>query len=84
MLQSMGSQRVRHSLATELRTEFHIALWSTPLVPSDLVQMFSYKKRRPYIPTSLVVQWLRIHLAIQRMWIQSLVGELRSHKPWSN
>ena len=28
--------------------------------------------------TSLVVQWLRIHLAMQGMWVGSLVGELRS------
>ena len=25
--------------------------------------------------TSLVVQWLRIHLAMQGMWVGSLVGE---------
>ena len=31
------------------------------------------------IGTSLVVQWLRIHLPMQEMWVQSLVGELRSH-----
>ena len=29
--------------------------------------------------TSLVVQWLRIHLAMQGSWIQSLAEELRSH-----
>ena len=29
----------------------------------------------------LVVQWLRICLAMQRMWVWSLVGELRSHMP---
>ena len=29
--------------------------------------------------TSLVVQWLRIHLAMQGIWVSSLVGELRSH-----
>ena len=33
---------------------------------------------------SLVVQWLRIHLAMQGTQVQSLVGELRSHMPWSN
>ena len=31
--------------------------------------------------TSLVVQWLRIHLAMQGLEVQSLVEELRSHKP---
>ena len=34
--------------------------------------------------TSLVVKWLRIHLALQGTWVQSLVGELRSHMPQSN
>ena len=29
--------------------------------------------------TSLVVQWLRIYLAMQGMWVQSLVGEVRFH-----
>ena len=29
--------------------------------------------------TSLVVQWLRIHLAIQGVWVPSLVRELRPH-----
>ena len=31
--------------------------------------------------TSLVVQWLRLHFPIQGVQVQSLVGELRSHKP---
>ncbi|XP_059752342.1 D-aminoacyl-tRNA deacylase 1 isoform X2 [Balaenoptera ricei] len=35
-----------------------------------------------YLPgTSLVVQWLRIHLPVQGTRVQSLVGELRSHVP---
>ena len=33
---------------------------------------------------SLVVKWLRVHLAVQGMLVQSLVGELRSHTPWVN
>ena len=32
----------------------------------------------------LVVQWLRICLAMQRTWVQSFVRELRSHMPWNN
>ena len=31
--------------------------------------------------TALVAQWLRICLAMQRMWVQSLVGEVRSYMP---
>ena len=34
--------------------------------------------------TSLEVQWLRIHLTLQRIWVQSLVRELRSHTPQGN
>ena len=36
-----------------------------------------------HLETSLVVQWLRICLPVQGMWVQSLVGELRSHMPRS-
>ena len=31
--------------------------------------------------TSLVVQWLRLHLPVQGVWVRSLVRELRSHMP---
>ena len=31
------------------------------------------------VGTSLVFQWLRIHLPMQGTWVRSLVGELRSH-----
>ena len=34
--------------------------------------------------TSLVVQWIRVCLAMQETWVQPLVGELRSHMPPSN
>ena len=34
--------------------------------------------------TSLVVQWLRICLAIQRTGVQYLIWGLRSHKLWGN
>ena len=33
--------------------------------------------------TSLVVQWLRIHLAMHRMWVQSLVREPKAHVPYA-
>ena len=29
-------------------------------------------------------QWLRNHLLMQGMWVQSLVRELRSHLLWGN
>ena len=31
--------------------------------------------------TPLAVQWLRFHLPVQELWVQSLVRELRSHMP---
>ena len=31
--------------------------------------------------TSLAVQWLRLRLPLQEVWVQSLAGELRSHMP---
>ena len=34
--------------------------------------------------TSLVVQWLRIHLPMQGTQFAFLVGEVRSHMPWAN
>jgi len=33
------------------------------------------------VGTSLAVQWLRLHLPMQGVWVQSLVRELRSHMP---
>ena len=36
------------------------------------------------LQTSLVVQWLRIHLPMQGMQVQSLLRELGSHVPWGN
>ena len=37
------------------------------------------KKKKISQETTLVVQWLRIRLAMQGTWVQSLVRELRSH-----
>ena len=31
--------------------------------------------------TSLAVQWLRLHLSMQEVWVWSLIGELRSYMP---
>ena len=42
------------------------------------------KKKIQQEGTSLVVQWLRICLVMQGMWVRSLVRELRSHVLWGN
>ena len=46
---------------------------------SESLDWISYKKYP--MRTSLVVQWLRICLEMHRMWVQSLVGEVRSYMP---
>ena len=38
----------------------------------------------PELGSSLVVQWLRIHLPMKGTWVQSLVREPRSHVLWGN
>jgi len=45
----------------------------------DLLGNVKQKKKKTSQETSLVVQWLRIRLAMQGTWVQSLVRELRSH-----
>ena len=64
--------------------------WATKIPQATWPKQQQQKKRgeknQPQLifRTSLVVQWLRIRLAMQGTWVQSLVGELRSHKPWGN
>ena len=47
-----------------------------------LIMFHVLKKDRP--GTSLMVQWWRIHLAMQRMLVPFLIKELRSHLPQDN
>ena len=72
MLQSMGPQRVGHYWVTQLN-------WTEPEYPDTLVSHLT-----KLVETSLVVQWLRVHLPMQGTWVLSLVGKLRSHMPWGN
>ena len=37
--------------------------------------------KRTIMETSLVVQWLRLCLPVQRVWVWPLTGEIRSHMP---
>ena len=51
------------------------------LVQREILKGMSLKR----LPgTSLVVQWLRLCFPMQNSWVQSLVGELRSHVPRDN
>ena len=45
-----------------------------------MTQLYSIFKN-PIQGTSLAVQWLRLHLPMQEVWVQSLGGELRFHMP---
>ena len=49
------------------------------------IKIITHHDQKGFIPgTSLMVQWLRTCLAIQGMWVWSLVRELRSHKSQDN
>ena len=72
-LQSMGLQRVRHDWGT-----------NSCIGSSWFSSVLSFLPQDKLLGTSLVVEWLRIHLAVQRMQVWSLVGKLRSHMPRSN
>ena len=59
--------------------ESHLLLYSPPALNRadlfdkwDVAQVIAWR-------TSLAVQWLRVHLAVQGMWVWSLVAELRSY-----
>ena len=59
--------------------------WNFPEV-SELALIWAWKGRYISIDkeeedTSLVVQWLKLCLPVQRAWFWSLVRELRSHMP---
>ena len=66
---------------------FRTYLARASTVPGNLLAHRCWTKQIWYLSsrnggwdgTSLVVQWLRLHLPMQGVWVQSLVGELRSH-----
>ena len=53
------------------------------LVMSMMTMSMSWEehKSRSQAGTSLAVQWLRLCLPMQGLWVRSLVGKLRSHMP---
>jgi len=57
--------------------------WACPYGGWAVFQEGERKRTRngTLLGTSLVVQWLRIHHAVQETWVQSLVRELRSQIP---
>ena len=48
-----------------------------------MMYLFDGHSKTAFPETSLVVQWLRLRLSMQRLWVRSLVGELKSHMPHS-
>ena len=67
----------------------HVNVWQKPLQYCKVIslQLIKKKKKEVYFKTSLVAQWIRICLPIQRKWVQFLVQEdgtcLRATKPCS-
>ena len=55
-----------------------LILYHTSLISSKLGQKSTCPRLSPQ-GTSLVVQWLRVHLPMQGTQVPSLIGELRSH-----
>ena len=49
-----------------------------------LFELFLLKKKKKKVGTSLVAQWLRIRLAMQGTWVQSLVREPTFYMGGSN
>ena len=63
--EQMDGQRESLLLYIHTHTHTHIYIFS--------------KKKMLWKGTSLVVQWLRICIPMKGMWVQALVGELKSH-----
>ena len=71
------SLRLSNTLLQGLQMKSHIP-W--PRLPHATAQSFSlFLTLILWVKTYLVVQWLRIHLAMHGMWVQPLLRELRSH-----
>ena len=69
--------RVQQSYA-ESKLCLSLAMWPGTIYSTTLsFNFFIFKLGM--IKTSLVVQCLRLCFPVQRVWIQSLIGELRSH-----
>ena len=81
-----AGKSVKHG-RTKNESELHLNLNpATVLVPLGWYLNFSVPlcaSISPYVKmegTSLVVQWLRIRLLMEGVWVQSLVGELHNLK----
>ena len=68
-LQSMGVTRVGHDLTTK--------------PPSQGFSTESHVNAQSIKQTCPAVQWLRLRLLMQGVWVRFLVAELRSHMPWA-
>ena len=71
-----GKSSSRIPMATNKALKHHYSVYLGDLcIPEFFPKM--------NILTSLAVQWLRLCLPMQGVWIQSLTGYLKSHKPHS-
>ena len=69
------------SHSTQAATKLWLAC-TPPQTPPQASILRGEKRRAP--GTSLVVQWLTIHLKMQGMQVRPLIGELISHVPQGN
>ena len=53
----------------------HLSSFSLPLYAPQRPSVWEVEELTKLISASLVVQWLRIRLPMQGMWVQSLVQE---------
>ena len=86
-------QEITEGLKLQLQRKLHQKAWNVNVINvyyKDKCCMDHRKQRRGNSQgnssrgTSRVVQWFRICLPMQRTWVLSLFGELRSHMPQGN
>ena len=71
---------IQHSFSTSVQ----LRIFHSPSAPFPIFNASLFQLETSQSGTSLVVQWLRIHLAMQGMQVHSLVLEPVSHMLPSN
>ena len=66
-----------HIIATYINGLMPFIIWSELKIIWAHFCLSNFKKGKGF-GTSLVVQWLGLHASTARVWVQSLVGKLRS------
>ena len=66
---------MENSMEVPPKIKNRTAMWSSNFTSGCLPEENKNANSKRYARTSLVVQWLRIHLSMQGTWVQSLVWE---------